>query len=205
MEIMLILICFRVCEPSERGSGGCRCARPRQGVQGARPWSVRARNRARAVSYAQNAFRAFARCMGRDAARGADGRPDAWFIAWISAYVSSVTPQRSWTARRASPSSGVPTFDSPSAQRMGSRRAPIDDTRARDKLTRMARSGVLDAGCGWISEVHWSSAPHHWAILCATALASRSNLHRTSRMRSSLAYIDHLRQRRRLAARRRAA
>ena len=144
---MLILICFRVCEPSERGSGGCRCARPRQGVQGARPWSVRARNRARAVSYAQNAFRAFARRMGRDAARGADGRPDAWFIAWISAYVSSVTPQRSWTARRASPSSGVPTFDSPSANERGSRRAP----RALGRGMTIDSTGLLRSGCQVIS------------------------------------------------------
>eukprot|EP00966_Prymnesium_polylepis_P292667 6758909-Prymnesium_polylepis.1 len=72
----------------------------------------------------QNAFRAFARRTARDAARGADGRPDAGGIAWSSAYVSTVMPQRSSTARRASPSSVVPTFGSQSAQRMGSRRAP---------------------------------------------------------------------------------
>ena len=52
-----------------------------------------------------------------------------------------------------------------------------------------------------LDQVHQASAPHHWAILCATALAPRSDLHRTSRMRSSLAHIDHLRRRRRLAAR----
>ena len=65
----------------------------------------------------------------------------------------------------------------------------------------MATSTVLDArrGC-WLDLVHQSRASHHWASLCATALAPRSELHRTSHMRSSLAHIDHLRRRRRLAA-----
>ena len=148
-------------------------------------------------------MRAFARSTRRDAAQVADGRPDAGFIAFSPAYVSSAMPQRSRTARRASPSSGVPTFDSPSAQRMGSRRAPRALGRGMTiESTGLTRSGCQDGSPSTPNERQAAASDSHGAAMVRFAIFSfssaccavRAEIRHKSPMGGRMPGLSHLAQ-----------